>query len=235
MDGIVGVGAYAQHRGVSRRAVYNAIETGRLLKALNKDEQGRIRIDVEVADREWEANTGRLRAGEPVRPAPLTPRKAKTENNGAPEDLGTGGTADSEPLAYLPPLPKRGKKSCLTLLEAQTAKAEAEAHLKRLQVRRLEGKLGSKDRYNAAVFRLARNERDAWLSWPARVDGLVTAEINAIIAKNGTITQRELNLILDRHVRQHLVELGTIDPDAFLRLFDDEEAEMESDGLPGGR
>lgn len=199
------VGEYAASRrarglpGGTRRAVQKAIETDRISMAVRKDGQGRFWINPPGADREWEANTGRPRGGALV-----------SEGLGHLEK--EGGAGGSE-MADLPPMSKKNGKSPLTLIQAQTAKAEGEAHLKRLQVRRLEGELVDRERVQGFVFRLFRSERDAWMSWPARVDGQIAGQINAILANNGGITQREVNLILDGHVRQHLTELGKIDLD----------------------
>ncbi|MBI4208551.1 MAG: hypothetical protein HY538_02445 [Deltaproteobacteria bacterium] len=47
--------AYARHRGVRLRAVQKAIESGRISTVT--DSKGNLRMDPEVADREWEENT----------------------------------------------------------------------------------------------------------------------------------------------------------------------------------
>lgn len=49
--------AYARHRGCHPSTVDEAIESGRLARALRKDERGRVRNDPEAADAEWEATT----------------------------------------------------------------------------------------------------------------------------------------------------------------------------------
>lgn len=50
--------AYAKHRGVSLAAVQTAIDAGRLRESVTRDEHGTRKIaDVELADREWRANT----------------------------------------------------------------------------------------------------------------------------------------------------------------------------------
>ena len=49
---------YAKRRGVSTRAVSKAVATGRLSKSIARDKHGQPKIaDIELADREWEANT----------------------------------------------------------------------------------------------------------------------------------------------------------------------------------
>ena len=52
------------------------------------------------------------------------------------------------------------------------------------------------------MFRLAREERDAWVNWPARVAALMAAEAGVDIA----LLQR----VLETHVRTHLDELARL-------------------------
>jgi hypothetical protein len=44
-------------------------------------------------------------------------------------------------------------------------------------LRRLKGELVDRARATALVFRLAREERDTWVNWPARVAALMAAEL----------------------------------------------------------
>jgi hypothetical protein len=179
---------YARLRGCSETAVRKALAQGRI------DLEPDGTIDPEKADHQWAAST--IRSPGPVAES-VEPARY------------------SEPQAHLPPLGRRRTKSTLSLVEAQTAKAEGEAHLKRLQIQKLEGELLDRGQATRFVFKLFRSERDAWMSWPARVDGQIAGQINAIVAQNGSITQREVNLILDGHVRQHLADLGKVDLEQF--------------------
>ncbi|UOM36742.1 hypothetical protein [Acuticoccus sp. I52.16.1] len=52
------------------------------------------------------------------------------------------------------------------------------------------------------VFKLAREERDAWVTWPARVAALMAAEFGTDVGA----TQR----VLESHVRAHLEELAEL-------------------------
>jgi hypothetical protein len=56
----------------------------------------------------------------------------------------------------------------------------------------------------AQVFRLARDERDAWVNWPARVAAIIAAELE--------VDPHQAHTVLERHVRNHLVELAEIRP-----------------------
>lgn len=51
---------YARRKGVTVVSVSKAVKSGRLRQSVTRDERGQPKIaDVEVADREWEANTRR--------------------------------------------------------------------------------------------------------------------------------------------------------------------------------
>ena len=67
-----------------------------------------------------------------------------------------------------------------------------------LQIKR--GELVDRNRAISLVFRLAREERDAWVNWPARVAALMAAEL-------GTETAA-MQKVLEAHVRAHLEELA---------------------------
>jgi sulfur relay (sulfurtransferase) DsrC/TusE family protein len=56
----------------------------------------------------------------------------------------------------------------------------------------------------AQVFRLARDERDAWVNWPARVAAMIAAELE--------VDPHQLHAVLERHVRDHLAEFAEVRP-----------------------
>jgi hypothetical protein len=57
------------------------------------------------------------------------------------------------------------------------------------------------------VFKLARDERDAWVNWPARVAAMIAAELE--------VDAHKLHTVLERHVSDHLTELGDITRTSF--------------------
>ena len=68
-----------------------------------------------------------------------------------------------------------------------------------------------KARAKALVFRLAREERDAWINWPARAAALMAAELSAALSEAGQDITLETGLmqkILETHVRAQLEELS---------------------------
>jgi hypothetical protein len=62
----------------------------------------------------------------------------------------------------------------------------------------------------ALVFRLARQERDAWITWPARIAALMAADLSAALsdASEATVGTGGMQQILEAHVRAHLAGLA---------------------------
>ena len=64
------------------------------------------------------------------------------------------------------------------------------------------------------MFRLAREERDTWVTWPNRVAALMAAEVALGVEKQtGTpviIEAAILQRVLEAHVRQHLDALADL-------------------------
>lgn len=82
----VTIAEFARSRGISSEAVRKAIGAGRLVNCLSKNEKGRLRIDPEMADEEWAANTKHHHAPKPQRLAsgdPAGESKPETANYNA--------------------------------------------------------------------------------------------------------------------------------------------------------
>jgi hypothetical protein len=173
--------AYARHRGVSHVAVLKAAKTGRI--PLEPDGT----IDARKADTAWSVSTEPAR-GKP-RPAPLKP-VAEAAVGSVRETLKEEG------------LPVGGS---LTFVQARTAHEIAKAHLARLRLQRMKGELVDRARASALVFRLAREERDTWVNWPARVAALMASELG--------VEAHRMQKILEAHVRAHLAELADVHPE----------------------
>jgi hypothetical protein len=64
------------------------------------------------------------------------------------------------------------------------------------------------------VFRLARQERDVWVTWPTRVAALMAAQISAEMEKASgvpvTIETAILQRALETHVREQLTALADL-------------------------
>ncbi|MDK3075937.1 hypothetical protein QO034_23075, partial [Sedimentitalea sp. JM2-8] len=69
-------------------------------------------------------------------------------------------------------------------------------------------------RAETLVFRLARQERDVWVTWPARVAALIAADISAEVEKTtgvpATLEPAILHRVLETHVREQLDALADL-------------------------
>jgi hypothetical protein len=97
-----------------------------------------------------------------------------------------------------------GSGQAMTFMQARTANEVLKAQERRLRLQHLKGELVDRAKAVAQVFRLARDERDAWVNWPARVAAMIAAELE--------VDPHQLNTALESHVREHLAELAEIRP-----------------------
>jgi DNA primase len=92
----------------------------------------------------------------------------------------------------------------MTFMQARTANEVLKAQERRLRLQQMKGELVDRAKAVAHVFKLAREERDAWVNWPARVAAMMAAELE--------VDPHQLHTVLERHVRDHLAELAEIRP-----------------------
>ena len=170
--------------GVSRGAVQKARAAGRL--ALFPDGS----IDAAASD------ARRAQGTDPARQRPRAPKAPGVRP--VPEDA-LGLVRETLREQGLPAGPR------VTYVEARTAHEIAKAHLARLKLQERKGELVDRARATALVFKLARQERDAWLNWPARTAALMAAELG--------LEPHAMQKALETHVRAHLVELAEIKPE----------------------
>ena len=78
------------------------------------------------------------------------------------------------------------------------------AQERRLRLQQMKGELVDRAKAVAQVFKLARDERDAWVNWPARVAAMIAAEIE--------VDPHQLHTVLERYVGDHLAELAEVRP-----------------------
>jgi len=177
----ISIRAYARRRGVSDAAVRKAIAVGRIAPEPDGT------IDPAKADAAWARSSepGRTRA----RPQRLKP-VVEAAVSSVRETLQEQG------------LPAGGS---LTFVQARTAHEIAKAHLARLKLQERKGELVDRAKAAALVFRLAREERDAWLNWPARVAAVMAADLG--------VEPHAMQKALETHVREHLTELADIKPE----------------------
>lgn len=181
----VSIRAYARSRGVSHVAVLKAAKAGRV--PLEADGS----IDPAKADAAWERSTDPGKAKGAARPTPEALKPvAEAAVGSVRETLKEQG------------LPAGGN---VTFVQARTAHEIAKAHLARLRLQRMKGELVDRARATALVFRLAREERDAWITWPVRVAALMAAELG--------VDAHSMQKTLETHVRAHLADMAEVAPD----------------------
>jgi hypothetical protein len=171
--------AYARHRGVSHVAVLRAVKQGRVV--LEPDGT----VDAAKADESWQRYPAR--------------RKPPAEKLRPVADVAVGSVRETLKEQGLP------FSGNLTFVQARTAHEIAKAHLARLRLQERRGELVDRAKAAALVFRLAREERDAWINWPARVAALMAAELG--------VEAHPTQKVLETHVRAQLSELTDVRPE----------------------
>jgi hypothetical protein len=173
--------AYARQRGVSHVAVLRAVKLGRVV--LEPDGT----VDAAKADASWE------RSSDPSR------RKPVAEKLRPVAEPALGSVRETLREQGLP------SGTRVTFVEARTAHEIAKAHLARLKLQKRKGELVDRASAAALVFRLAREERDSWINWPARVAALMAAELG--------VEAHPMQKVLETHVRAQLAELAEVRPE----------------------
>ena len=177
--------AYARRRKVAHVTVLRAMRSGRI--PVNADGS----IDPAKADAAWEGGAD--------------PARSKIRASAPPGHLRA--VADTAVGSVRETLKEQGLPAggSVTFVQARTAHEIAKAHLARLRLQRMKGELIDRARTTATVFRLARQERDTWLNWPARVAALMASELG--------IEAHAMQKALETHVRAHLTEVAELKPD----------------------
>jgi len=174
----VSIRGYARHRGVSDTAVRKAIKTGRITTEADGT------IDIDKVDKQWRSNTN-------------TPPHKKT----------SGSERKAIPKAALDAVDDTLRESgghSTTFVQARTANEILKAQTNRLKLQQLKNELVDRAGALAHIYRLARSERDAWQSWPARISSQMAVELN--------VDPHTLHTLLERYIREHLSELSDIQP-----------------------
>ena len=107
-----------------------------------------------------------------------------------------------------------GPADSSSYLKARTALTVYQAQERQLAIQKRKGTLVDRARAEALVFRLARQERDVWVTWPARVAALMAAQIAAEVEKQTDrpvmIEAAILQRVLETHVREQLAALADL-------------------------
>ena len=190
---------YAAHVGLSRGAIQKAKTAERLV--LYPD--GSINASASDARRAETTDPSKVRGDRGASGAAKAPRTkppaAKLKPVPEAAVAAVGDTLREQGLA----VPAVGGGT--TYLQAKTANEVLKAQERRIRLQKLKGELIERARALALVFRLAREERDAWVTWPARAAALMAADLG--------VEPAAMQKVLEKHVRAHLDELAEVRPD----------------------
>jgi hypothetical protein len=181
----------ARQLGVSETAVRRAEKAGRIRR---EPDGGWDLAKVRAA---WAGNTDPAQQREEPSAGNGIRRAAQRAVKPVPE-AALGAVRDTlrehgEPIAA----------GAMTFMQARTANEVLKAQERRLRLQQMKGELVDRAKAVAQVFRLARDERDAWVNWPARV---------AAMAADLEVDAHKLHTVLERHVGDHLAELAELRP-----------------------
>jgi hypothetical protein len=182
----------ARQIGVSETAVRRAEKAGRIRREADGT------WDPAKVKATWSDNTDQAQQ-RPRRQPSNQPRRAALKP--VPE-AALGAVRDTlrehgEPIVA-------GPGQAMTFMQARTANEVLKAQERRLRLQQIKGELVDRAKAVAQVFRLARDERDAWVNWPARVAAMMAAELE--------VDPHRVHTVLERHVREHLAELAEVRP-----------------------
>lgn len=163
--------AYAKHRGVTEGAVRYALKSGRIVKEPDGT------IDPIKADQSWEDNTNHAK-----------------RHKGAFADMAEETQTENQSPQVPQVAPKHS--SIATYQQAKALDMVNKAKIGRMQLEEMEKKLIDREKALKTVFALARQFRDSWSGWPARISSQLAAETGA--------DPHKLHLGLEKYVREQL-------------------------------
>ncbi|MHC2089453.1 hypothetical protein [Methylobacterium sp. CM6244] len=195
---------FARRRGVSRKAVTGWKQKGLLVVSdvgLIDVEASEWNLDQRpasyrggVTHRPIRAVTGNTSAREPTAPAKPKPDTWQKLGEAMPRPAAlSDGDDEAEDIGPLDP-------TNLPLPDAIRRKENFLGLQRKQEVEKNDKKLVDREAAEKLFFDTARDYRDAWQSWPARIAVVMADELK--------VDPRALTTILNAHVKQHLSELG---------------------------
>jgi hypothetical protein len=179
----------ARQLGVSETAVRRAEKAGRI----RREPDGSW--DLAKVKAEWANNTDHAQQ----RPARSSRTTGRQRTMKPVPDTAVGAVRETL-REHGEPISAGG----MTFMQARTANEVLKAQERRLRLQQMKGELVDRTKAVAQVFRLARDEREAWVNWPARVAAMIAAELE--------VDPHRLHTVLERQVRDHLAELAGVRP-----------------------
>ena len=192
--------ALARQIGVSETAVRRAEKAGRIKREANGS------WDPAKVKAAWSDNTDQAQQRPTSSAKRRSPKPTRAALKPVPE-AAVGAVRDTL-REHGEPVSAGGAGSCpgqaLTFMQARIANEVLKAQERRVRLQRMKSELIDRAKAVAQVFKLAREERDAWVNWPARVAAVIAAELE--------VDAHKLHTVLERQVREHLNELAEVRP-----------------------
>ena len=109
---------------------------------------------------------------------------------------------------------QRPRRDSTSYIKARTALTVYAGAGTQLAIQKKKGTLVDRARAETLVFRLARQERDVWVTWPGRVAALMAAQIMAEVERQSgasvMIETAIMQRVLEAHVREQLDALADL-------------------------
>lgn len=191
LEPLISISEAARQIGINKSTLSRQVESRAI-----RSHDGKVRLSEVVADRSANVNLAQSRRrsakAKPPAAAAAGPKNATTGARGAtkPNADATGGDDDLELVD--------GK--LVTFSQAQRIKENYLARQRALEFEVAAGRLVDRAAATKLFFEKARQFRDAWLNWPARISTLMASDLG--------VEDRKLAEVMTKYVRQHLTELG---------------------------
>ena len=165
--------ALARQIGVSETAVRRAEKAGRIKREANGS------WDPAKVKAAWSDNTDQAQQRPTSSAKRRSPKPTRAALKPVPE-AAVGAVRDTlrehgEPVSAGGAGSSPGQ--AMTFMQARTANEVLKAQERRVRLQRMKSELIDRAKAVAQVFKLAREERDAWVNWPARVAAMIAAEL----------------------------------------------------------
>lgn len=198
---LISISEAARQVGINKSTLSRQVDSGAI-----RSHGGKVVLSEVLADRAANIDLTQSRRRPAKKKPPARPKAGKPD--ATPGKAGKGGKPPPGPGAP-DATPGAGDGDdelvlvdgvMLPFAQAQRVKENYLARGRALDFEKDIGRLVDRQAAEKAFFEAARQIRDAWLSWPARISTLMASDL--------AIEERRLVEVLTDYVRQHLSELG---------------------------
>lgn len=166
---LLSIRAYARHKGVDHSTVRARIKSGVLEKCLVLDRDNNRKIDIDIADKEWEENSNQKKSEGAQRAMALGIKAAPTTGKHNPptqaelaEQKKNGGKKPPKKKKIVTKVESPFK----SLTDQRTEKEHYETQLKRMKYEKERGTLLDVEEVKARVSKLTTRTKEALLNIP---------------------------------------------------------------------